>query len=218
MQKVSFTTKRNGPVKILCLWAHSDDIEISYGGTVLSLIAQGQELHVYWVVFSANPERRAEAIRSADMFLSGAVNKEVIIKDFKESFFPYTGFEIKASFEDLKRQISPDVIFSHYRHDLHQDHRVISELTWNTFRNHLILEYEIVKYDGDLGSPNVFIHLSEEICSSKCKLLVENFKSQHSHHWFTDDTFRAILRLRGIESNAPDKWAEAFYGRKLVIG
>jgi len=113
--------------------------------------------------------------------------------------------------------VNPDIIFTHCRYDLHQDHRLISELTWNTFRDHLILEYEIVKYDGDLGSPNVFVHLSEEICARKSKLLIDSFKSQHSHHWFTEETFRAILRLRGIESNAPCKWAEAFYSRKLVL-
>lgn len=218
MRKLSIITKKNGPVKALFLGAHSDDIEIGCGGTVLSFLEEGQELHVCWVVFSANSERRVEAEKSADMFLAGAVTKEIIVKDFKESFFPYTGVEIKASFEDLKQRVNPDIIFTHYRHDLHQDHRFISELTWNTFRNHLILEYEIVKYDGDVGSPNVFFHLSEEICARKSKLLIDNFKSQDSHHWFTEETFRAILRLRGIESNAPQKWAEAFYGRKLVIG
>jgi LmbE family N-acetylglucosaminyl deacetylase len=217
MRELSFITKTNRPVTALFLGAHSDDIEIGCGGTVLRLLEQGHELHVCWVVFSANSERRVEAEKSADIFLAGAVTKEIIVKDFKESFFPYNGVEIKASFEDLKQRISPDIIFTHYRNDLHQDHRLISELTWNTFRDHLILEYEIVKYDGDIGSPNVFVHLSEEICAKKSKLLINNFMSQHSHHWFTEETFRAILRLRGIESNAPQKWAEGFYGRKIVI-
>ena len=218
MQKLSLLQKKDGPLKALFLGAHSDDIELGCGGTVLSLLEQRQELDVYWVVFSANPERRAEAEKSAQSFLGGAARTEVIVKDFQESFFPYAGAEIKASFEELKRLVSPDVVFTHYRHDLHQDHRLISELTWNTYRDHLIVEYEIVKYDGDLGIPNVFVHLSEEIITRKIKLLVDHFKTQLSHQWFTEETFRAILRLRGIESNAPDKYAEAFYGRKIALG
>lgn len=218
MVKLPLLLHKTKPLRALFLGAHSDDIEIGCGGTILSLLEQKQEFDAYWVVFSASPGRRAEAEKSAQSFLAGAVKKEVIIQDFQESFFPYAGAQIKASFEDLKRRVSPDVVFTHYRHDLHQDHRLISELTSNTFRDHLILEYEIVKYDGDLGSPNVFIHLSEELVAGKIRRLVDHFKSQHSHHWFTEETFRAILRLRGVESNAPDKYAEAFYSRKIVLG
>jgi len=218
MRGLSFVHKKGEPLKALFLGAHSDDIELGCGGTILSLLEQGQELEVCWVVFAATPERRLEAERSAEMFLTGAVKKEIVVRNFKESFFPYIGSEIKGFFEDLKRTVTPDVVFTHFRHDLHQDHRVISELTWNTFRDHLILEYEIVKYDGDLGHPNMFVHLSEEIIARKSKLLIDHFKSQLSHHWFTEETFRAILRLRGIESNAPDKYAEAFYGRKIILG
>jgi len=218
MQGLSFVHKKEGPLKALFLGAHSDDIELGCGGTILSLLEQGQELEVWWVVFAASPARRLEAERSAEMFLRGAVKKEIVVKDFKESFFPYIGSEIKACFEELKRTISPDVVFTHFRDDLHQDHRLISELTWNTFRDHLIFEYEIIKYDGGLGSPNLFVHLSEEVCAKKMKYLMENFQSQHSHQWFTEETFRAILRLRGVESNAPEKYAEAFYGRKIVLG
>ena len=202
---------------MLCLGAHSDDIEIGCGGTILRLLAQRDNVEVKWVVFAASPARRLEAERSAEMFLRGAVNKEVVVKDFKESFFPYIGSEIKAYFEELKRTINPDVVFTHFRDDLHQDHRLISELTWNTFRDHVILEYEIVKYDGGLGSPNLFVHLSEEVVANKMKYLVENFQSQRSHQWFTEDAFRAILRLRGVESNAPSKFAEAYYARKLAL-
>ena len=218
MRGLSFVHKKGEPLKALFLGAHSDDIELGCGGTILSLLEQCQELEVCWVVFAATPERRLEAERSAEMFLTGAVKKEIVVRNFKESFFPYIGSEIKGFFEDLKRTVTPDVVFTHFRHDLHQDHRVISELTWNTFRDHLILEYEIVKYDGDLGHPNMFVHLSEEIIARKSKLLIDHFKSQLSHHWFTEETFRAILRLRGIESNAPDKYAEAFYGRKIILG
>ena len=217
MQGLSFAHKKGEPLKALILGAHSDDIELGCGGTILSLLAQGQELEVWWVVFAASPARRLEAERSAEIFLRGAVRKEIIVRDFKESFFPYVGAEIKACFEELKRTISPDVVFTHFRDDLHQDHRLISELTWNTFRDHLILEYEIIKYDGGIGSPNVFVHLSEEVCAKKMKYLMENFESQRSHQWFTEETFRAILRLRGVESNAPSKYAEAFYARKLVL-
>ncbi len=203
---------------MLCLGAHSDDIEIGCGGTILRLLAQRRNVEVKWVVFAASPERRLEAEKSAKMFLKEAVKKEIVVRDFKESFFPYIGSEIKACFEELKRRIRPDVVFTHFRDDLHQDHRLISELTWNTFRDHVILEYEIIKYDGGLGSPNTFVHLSEEVCTKKIQYLMENFQSQHSHQWFTEETFRAMLRLRGVESNAPTKFAEAFYARKLVLG
>ena len=216
MRGLSFVQKNGEPLKALLLGAHSDDIELGCGGTILSLLDQGQELEVWWVVFAASPVRRLEAERSAEMFLRGAVKKEIVVRDFKESFFPYIGSEIKECFEELKRTICPDVVFTHFRDDLHQDHRLISELTWNTFRDHLILEYEIIKYDGGLGSPNVFVHLSEDVCAKKMKYLMENFQSQRSHQWFTEDTFRAILRLRGVESNAPEKYAEAFYCRKIV--
>jgi LmbE family N-acetylglucosaminyl deacetylase len=218
MQGLSLIHKKGESLKALFLGAHSDDIELGCGGTILSLLEQGQDLEVWWVVFAASPARRLEAERSAEMFLMGAVKKKIVVRDFKESFFPYIGSEIKVYFEELKRTINPDIVFTHFRDDLHQDHRLISELTWNTFRDHLILEYEIIKYDGGLGSPNVFAHLSEEVCAKKMKYLMENFQSQRSHQWFTEETFRAILRLRGVESNAPEKYAEAFYCRKIVLG
>ena len=203
-------------LRVLCLGAHSDDIEIGCGGTILRLLAQRRNVEVKWVVFAASPDRRLEAEKSAEIFLKEAVKKEIVVTDFKESFFPYIGSEIKEYFEELKRTISPDVVFTHFRDDLHQDHRLISELTWNTFRDHVILEYEIVKYDGGLGSPNLFVHLSEEVCAEKIKYVMENFQSQRSHQWFTEETFRAILRLRGVESNALEQYAEAFYCRKIV--
>jgi LmbE family N-acetylglucosaminyl deacetylase len=216
MRGLSFVHKRGERLKALFLGAHSDDIELGCGGTILSLLEQDLELEVLWVVFAASSARQLEAQRSAEMFLREVDKKEIIIKDFKESFFPYVGSEIKTCFEELKRMINPDIVFTHFRDDLHQDHRLISELTWNTFRDHVILEYEIVKYDGGLGSPNLFVHLSEEVCAKKMKYLLENFQSQRSHQWFNEDTFRAILRLRGVESNAPEKYAEAYYCRKIV--
>src|SRR6266849_1345723 len=218
MRGLSFVHKKGEPLKALFLGAHSDDIEVGCGGTILSLLEQGQELEVWWVVFAASPARRLEAERSAEMFLRGAIKKATIVRDFKESFFPYIGSEIKACFEELKRTISPDVVFTHFRDDLHQDHRLISELTWNTFRDHLILEYEIIKYDGGLGSPNVFVPLDDSLVRRKIEAIMTGFPSQAGKRWFDAETFRSVLRLRGMECNASDNYAEAFYCRKLVIG
>ena len=205
-------------LSVLCLGAHSDDIEIGCGGTILRLLRACGECDVNWVVFSAKAQRRREAVSSAKRFLKGARTTTVITKSFQESFFPYRGEVIKLCFEELKLRLQPDLIFTHYRHDLHQDHRVICELTWNTFRNHQILEYEIPKYDGDLGQPNVYVPLTQTMCDNKVRYLMDGFSTQRSRQWFTEDTFYALLRLRGIESNAPEKYAEAFYGRKIVLG
>ena len=209
--------KQNSLRQVLCLGAHSDDIEIGCGGTILKLIETFPELSVYWVVFGATEKRQEEAFTSANAFLEGSSQRNVMIKGFKDGFFPYVGAEIKESFEQLKKEISPDIILTHYRHDLHQDHRLISDLTWNTFRDHMILEYEIPKYDGDLGSPNVFVHLSESIYQKKIAYLMKYFATQVNKQWFTEETFSSILRLRGIESNSLTKYAEAFYCRKAVL-
>lgn len=203
--------------KILCLGAHSDDIEIGCGGTLLRLLAMYPNAEVWWVVFSAVGVRRREARKSAQAFLRMASKSQIILKSFRESFLPFRGEEIKDFFEEIKQRVAPDVVFTHYRHDLHQDHRVVSEFTWNTFRNHLILEYEIPKYDGDLGVPNMFVSLSQDICQDKVKNLMRSFASQGGKQWFTEDLFFALLRLRGVESNSPTKFAEAFYARKLVL-
>ncbi|MDH4187405.1 MAG: PIG-L family deacetylase [Nitrospira sp.] len=210
--------RRTASLSVLCLGAHSDDIEIGCGGTILRLLQSYSNCNVTWVVFSASGTRKREAVASAKRFLSRAKTSSIVTKAFKESFFPYRGEEIKAFFEQLKTRVSPDLIFSHYRHDLHQDHRVICELTWNTFRKHQILEYEIPKYDGDLGQPNVYVPLSKELCDAKVRFLMDGFSTQRSRQWFTEDTFYSLLRLRGIESHALDKYAEAFYGRKIVLG
>jgi LmbE family N-acetylglucosaminyl deacetylase len=176
-----------------------------------------QNATVYWVVFSSDEQRACEARQSANAFLTFVKSKVIIINNYKDGFFPFIGVKIKECFEQLKCEINPDIIFTHYRNDLHQDHRLISELTWNTFRNHMILEYEIPKYDGDLGSPNFFVHLEESICSKKIQYILDNFPSQRQKHWFDEETFSAILRLRGMESNAPSRYAEAFYCRKMVL-
>jgi LmbE family N-acetylglucosaminyl deacetylase len=215
MLKVKLT-KHQG-IKILCLGAHSDDIEIGCGGTILKLLENYEKIAFYWVVLSSDKIRAQEAQQSARAFLANAAEQTVIIKEFKDGFFPYIGDEIKHFFEVLKRDVNPDLIFTHFRSDLHQDHRLVSDLTWNTFRDHLILEYEIPKYDGDLGAPNIFFHLEDEICRIKIKNILACFKSQYGNQWFTEETFMAMLRLRGIESNSPFQYAEAFYCRKLVI-
>ncbi len=204
-------------LRVLCLGAHSDDIEIGCGGTILRLLTQRRKVDVKWVVFSSGPERKAEALKSAKLFLRHASRCEVTVKNFQGSFFPFKGQAIKAYFESLKKGFSPDVIFTHYRHDLHQDHRVISDFTWNTWRDHLILEYEIPKYDGDLGVPNVFAPLDETIVRSKARILLDSFKTQRTKQWFSEDTFLSLARIRGIECNSPDRYAEAFYCRKATI-
>ena len=214
MLKVNFQKKS---YKVLCLGAHCDDIEIGCGGAILKLIENYPDIEFYWVVFSADQQRAQEVSESTDIFLRHAKEKNTAIKNFRDGFFPYIGLEIKEYFEQLKQEFSPDLIFTHYRNDLHQDHRLISELTWNTFRDHLILEYEIPKYDGDLGCPNFFVHLNETTCRRKLKYILDSFKTQAENQWFSKQTFLAILRLRGIESNAPDEYAEAFYCRKMVL-
>jgi len=214
MWKTSFGSVR----RILCLGAHSDDIEIGMGGALLTLAGQIPDLEISWVVFSAPGPRAEEARRSADDFLGNVARKHIRIGSFRESYFPSDWPAIKDWFEEIKTKFDPEVVFTHYRDDRHQDHRILSDLAWNTFRNHLILEYEILKYDGDLGHPSVFMPLSEQICTRKIELLLKHFKTQSTKHWFTSDTFGAMHRIRGIECASVTGRAEAFYCRKLVLG
>jgi LmbE family N-acetylglucosaminyl deacetylase len=203
-------------LRVLCLGAHSDDIEIGCGGTLQSLLADVPRMDVRWVVLSGAGPREREARRSAARVLKRAARSDVIVQQFRDGFFPQQATAIKEFFETLKAQ-APDVVFTHYRADRHQDHRVVSDLTWNTFRSHLILEYEIPKYDGDLGRPNCYVPLSAAQCASKIRHLMASFGTQRSKRWFTPDTFRGLLRLRGIESGASSGYAEAFYLHKFVI-
>jgi LmbE family N-acetylglucosaminyl deacetylase len=205
------------PARLLAFGAHSDDIEIGCGGTILKLVDEGAISELCWVVLSGNRARAAEAEASANALLNGAVEKRVIVRDFKDGFFPYDGGEIKAFFETLKDEFSPDIIFTHQRRDLHQDHRVSCELTWNTFRDHLILEYEVPKYDGDMGSPNMFVPLEADLCRQKVDHLLDHFASQRDKRWFREDLFSGLLRLRGMECQSPTSYAEAFYCRKAVL-
>ena len=204
-------------IAVLCLGAHSDDIEIGAGGTILSWIEMGVKLHVCWCVLSAPGQRAAEAEASAAGFLSGAASARIEIGRFRDGFFPYQGTDIKAWMEGLKHRVSPDVIFTHRRDDAHQDHREISQLTWNTFRDHLILEYEIPKWDGDLGRSNLYWALTEEVFNRKLDLLRAAFASQRSRDWFSADVFRGLARLRGMECRAPHSYAEAFVARKVLL-
>ena len=202
---------------VLCLGCHSDDIEIGCGGTLLRLLEEYPNCRFYWTVFSAIGVRRAEALHAAESFVGAERLKHLQLREFPDGFMPYVGREIKTVFEEMKGAISPDIIFTHYGRDAHQDHRLISELTWNTFRNHFILEYEIPKYDGDIHQPSVFVPLKGDIYKSKIRFLLETFQSQRSKSWFEESTFLSLMRLRGMECNAPSGYAEAFYCRKLVL-
>ena len=217
MLRLTPTFPGHSPPRILCLGAHSDDIEIGCGGTILTLLQQYPNLSVHWMVFSGDEVRAREARDSAAAFLASAQSTHVVVKTWRDGFFPTFAAQIKEEFESLKRSVDPDLIFTHFRNDRHQDHRLICDLTWNTFRNHLILEYEIPKYDGDLEQPNLFVPLEDSVCSRKIQILVDVFQSQRHRHWFDAETFRSILRLRGVEANSPTRYAEAFYCRKAVL-
>ena len=217
MLKLNFSDRGPSARKVLCLGAHADDIEIGCGGTILRWLQEHDDLEFYWVVLSSNQKRKKEALKGANAFLRGARKKTVLVESFRDGFFPYVGIEVKEYFEALKKRFSPDIVFTHYRDDRHQDHRVVSDLTWNTFRGEVILEYEIPKYDGDLGQPNLFMPLSEAVCQKKVQNILGVYQTQAQKHWFTEDTFRSLLRLRGIESGAAGKYAEAFYCRKMIL-
>ena len=199
---------------ILCLGAHADDIEIGCGATLLKWLSQRPDLRVRWIVFTAEGKRASEARASAKAWLPKGDHK-VVVKQFPGSYLPYHGAKVKEFFEALKSTFIPDVIFTHYLDDRHQDHRLLSELAWNTYRDHLILEYEIPKYDGDLGAPNFFVPLDEKLARQKAAHLCRHFQTQSNKHWFAEETFLALMRLRGVE--CASTYAEAFYCRKLRI-
>jgi LmbE family N-acetylglucosaminyl deacetylase len=201
---------------LLCLGAHSDDIEIGCGGTLLHLKQVFPRLKIHWVVFCAGGPRGQEAAKAAELFTTGC-EKEIVLKDYHDGFLPYHGAQVKDFFEEIKSRVNPDLIFTHWRGDAHQDHRVLSELTWNTYRNHLILEYEVPKYDGDMGRPNVFVPLEAPLYEQKIDHLFTAFETQRSKKWFDRETFRGLMRLRGMESNSPSGYAEAFHARKVVL-
>jgi LmbE family N-acetylglucosaminyl deacetylase len=205
------------PARALAIGAHPDDIEIGCAGTIMKLIEESVVSEIRWVVLSGEGERAQEARRSAEALLERVPGSEVVICDFPDGFFPYEGKRIKDFFEGLKADFSPDVVFTHQRADLHQDHRISCELTWNTFRDHLILEYEVPKYDGDMSAPNTFVPLSERLSQRKIDHLMDHFASQRSKRWFREDLFSSLLRLRGMECNSTSSHAEAFFCRKAVL-
>jgi LmbE family N-acetylglucosaminyl deacetylase len=217
MHPLSLLGAASAPRRILALGAHADDIEIGCGGTLLRLLEEHPGLEVTWVVFCSTPEREKEARRSAESFLVGAARSTVVVKAHRDGFLPSQWPEVKEEFEALKAQVAPDLILTHQRDDRHQDHRTVHELTWNTWRNHLILEFEIPKYDGDFGTPNLFVPLRAATLQKKISLVLEAFPTQAGKSWFTADLFQAVARIRGMECAAPERLAEAFYCRKLVV-
>jgi len=206
------------PLRVLALGAHSDDIEIGCGGTLLTLLQQHPHSEVRWVVFSAVGPREDEARQGAEAFLEAAGKRDVCIRSFRDGFMPYDGAAVKEYFESLKAGAAPDLIFTHRLEDRHQDHRLLAELTWNTFRNHLVLEYEVPKYDGDLGHPNVFVPLEPPVWQRKISLLMSIFGTQRSKRWFSEEVFASLMRLRGMEAGLAGGSAEAFCARKLRLG
>lgn len=205
-------------LSVLCLGAHSDDIEIGAGGLILSWIAAGVRLDIHWCVLSAAGERAVEAEASAKAFTVGAASTHLDLAQFKDGFFPYVGAEIKTWMEGVKAKVSPDVVLTHRRDDAHQDHREVCKLTWNTFRDQLVLEYEIPKWDGDLGCPNLYVPLDKQVLDRKVALLLSHFGTQRSKDWFDAETFRGLARLRGVECRAPSGYAEAYSARKVLLG
>jgi LmbE family N-acetylglucosaminyl deacetylase len=204
--------------RILVLGSHPDDIEIGCGATLLALTRTHPDVDVTWAVLGAQGVREDEARASGEAFLESAGRSEVIVHGFRDGFFPYVGGEIKDVFEDLKARLEPDIIFTHTRHDLHQDHRLVCELTWNTWRDHLIVEYEIPKYDGDLSTPNLFVSVPAELAREKAELILRMFETQGSKHWFDVELFLGLMRVRGMEGHSPSGYAEAFTCRKLALG
>ena len=216
MIRLNLDTGNTATPQILCLGSHSDDIEIGCGGAILSLAEQYPGCAFHWVVFSANGVRAQEA-QCAATFFAGSRLRGPLLQTFRDGFLPFEGALVKNVFEELKQTVTPDLIFTHNRKDAHQDHRLIAELTWNTFRDHLILEYEIPKYDGDLGQPSVFFPLRNDVWQKKVRLIMDAFQSQHQKRWFEEETFSALMRLRGMECNSPSGYAEAFYCRKMIL-
>lgn len=214
---LGLTPKMDHPLRVLCLGAHSDDIEIGCGASLMQLRESGRPLDVRWVVFSGNRSRADEAKDSANYWLDTVEAKAIDLHGFRDGFFPEHWAGIKEAFELLKKAFEPDIVFTHYRDDLHQDHRTIHQLTGNTFRNHQILEYEIPKYDGDMGSPNFYIPVSEEAAKAKASALMKYFGSQSPKHWFCEELFLGLMRIRGMESCSPSGYAEGFYVRKASL-
>lgn len=214
---LDFGVPPDQPLRLFCLGAHSDDIEIGCGGTIRRLVNRPGGLECRWMVFSGTPERAEEARRAAADLLDGALAASIDVLDFRESYFPYDGAAVKDAVQDAARAFTPHVVLTHYRDDRHQDHRVLSDLAWNAFRDSLVLEYEIPKWDGDMGRPNVYVPIGPDDAQRKITTIMERFATQGSKAWFDEETFWALLRIRGMECNSPSRFAEAFYGRKVLL-
>lgn len=217
MLRLAPEPRKGKALKLLCVGAHSDDLEIGCGATVLTWLASMPAVEVTWFVLGAEGDRASEARRSAQALLRRAAASKIIVADFRDCYMQSQYADVKSRFEEVRRDTDPDVIFTHRLEDRHQDHRLAAELTWNTWRNHLVLEYEIPKYEGDLATPNAYVPASAAVVRRKTEHLKRFFSSQRSKDWFTDDTFRGLMRLRGLESRSPSGFAEAFHARKLVL-
>lgn len=216
MLPLKLTGKKEG-IKVLFLGAHCDDIEIGCGGAILRLADECTILQAKWIVFTSTPEREKEARQSAESFLHNVKAKEIIIHKFKDGFLFDTAAEIKKMFEEIKKVFQPDILFTHYRGDMHQDHQLINKLSWNTFRDHVILEYEIPKYDGDLGNPNLFVGLDKSCVERKIRFITKHYATQSEKHWFDKEIFQSMMRIRGMGCASKTKYAEAFYARKILL-
>jgi LmbE family N-acetylglucosaminyl deacetylase len=212
-----FNPSLKGLRRVLCLGCHADDIEIGCGGTMLRFLEEHPGTEVCWVILGGEPERTVEARKSAEAWLANAGKRDVICGDFRDRYFPAQWQQIKDFIHAIAARFQPDLVLTQRRDDAHQDHRTVGEITWHAFRNHLVWEYEIPKYEGDLGQPNMFVSLSESVCRRKVELLRDSFPSQQDKPWFTPDTFWALLRLRGLECNSPSRFAEGFYARKTLL-
>lgn len=217
MLRTRFQVPADKKLSLLLLGAHCDDIEIGCGGTLLKLLDEYEISEIKWIIFTSDETRKKEAFNSAKQFLESIDAADVLIMDYKDGYLPSLWSEIKDEFEKIKESYDPDIIFTHYRNDLHQDHRTINELTWNTFRNHLILEYEISKYDGDLGNPNCFVSLTENQIERKKQIIMDSFESQLGKHWLDETLLKSMMRIRGVECASETNYAEAFYNRKMVL-
>jgi LmbE family N-acetylglucosaminyl deacetylase len=216
MRSLSLFGSDPPPRRVLAIGCHADDVEIGCGATLLALTREHPELEVTWVVLGAEGDRAAEARASAEGFLANAAHAQVFVHGFRDAYMPYYGESVKEAFEELK-QVEPDLVLTHTRADLHQDHRLASELTWNTFRDHLVLEYEIPKVDGDLGTPNLFVPVTDEVAREKIERLVDSFATQRDKHWFDAEVFLGLMRIRGMECRSPSGYAEAYFARKVPV-
>jgi len=217
MLDLILNSSKRRALRILCVGAHCDDIEIGCGATLRMLQRRKEGLIIDWVVLSGAEERRQETQRAMRLLVRSSRRGELRFGDFPDGRFPAAYTEIKSFCELLKRRSRPDLILCHERDDRHQDHRVVNEMIWNTFRDHVVLEYEVPKWDGGLGQPNVYVPLDAKDAGAKVDALLKSYPTQAGKDWFTRDTFMAMLRLRGLECRSPSGYAEAFYGRKLLL-